>query len=260
MTVTAAGGRTRDIALPPGWTLERHPSVPSTNDVAKDLAVRGRAHGTVVVAEQQREGRGRQGRGWSSPPGNLYASVLLRPAVDPAVVAQLSLVAALAMTEALAGFVTGSDVRVKWPNDVLVDGAKISGLLLESAGADGGAVDWVVVGSGVNIAHHPALPDRPTISLAALGAAEASPDDVLEAYLARLNILVDRWTTDGFAAIRPFWLEWATGVGAVVRIGLGDRLLAGRFADLDDDGAVILALPDGTKRKIAAGDLLLPGT
>lgn len=259
MTAGLAGGTDRDIALPPGWVLHRHGSVTSTNDIAKDLAQQGAAHGTVVLAEQQEAGRGRQGRAWSSPPGNLYVSVLLRPTVLPALVAQLSLVAALAMAEALAGFVPGGAVRVKWPNDVLVDDAKISGLLLESAGADRERVEWVVIGSGVNIVSHPSLAERPTVALVDLGARDATPASVLEGYLARLNILVDRWASDGFDAIRPHWLDWAAGVGSPVRVGHGEQSIAGRFLDLDGNGALILGLPDGGRRTIAAGDLVLAG-
>lgn len=259
MTAGPSGGTDRDIALPPGWALDRHGSVTSTNDIAKDLAGRGGGHGTVVLAEQQEAGRGRQGRVWSSPPGNLYVSVLLRPPVPTPSVAQLSLIAALAMAEALAGFVPGGAVRVKWPNDVLVDDAKIAGLLLESAGADRERVDWVVIGSGVNIVSHPSLAERPTIALVDLGARDATPAGVLESYLARLNILVDRWCADGFDAIRPHWLEWAAGVGGRVRVGHGEGSIAGRFLDLDGNGALILGLPDGGRRTIAAGDLVLAG-
>lgn len=259
MTAAPVGSRPRDIALPPGWTLHSFQDVSSTNDVAKDLAARGAGHGTVVWAEQQRAGRGRHGRDWLSPPGNLYVSVLLRPSADPAVVAQLSLVAALAMTEAVATIAPHLDVRVKWPNDVLVGEAKISGLLLESSGAHDGGIDWVVIGSGVNVAYHPTLPDRPTTSLAALGVTDVTPDDVLQTYLRCLDELANRWLADGFAAVRPAWLARAAGIGTQAAVRMGDRRIAGRFIDVTEAGALILEMPDGSRRTVAAGDLVLEG-
>jgi hypothetical protein len=143
--------------LPQGYVLHAFDRVESTNDEARRLAEQGAAAGAVVVAAEQVKGRGRHGRAWASPPGNLYASLLLRPDCRIAAAAQLSLVASLALAEALVALAPpDADVRVKWPNDVLVRGAKVAGLLLESASAAHERVAWVVVGSGVNIASAPA--------------------------------------------------------------------------------------------------------
>ena len=120
--------------LPPGYVLHALDRVESTNDEARRLAEQGAPAGAVVVAAEQVKGRGRHGRGWDSPRGNLYASLLLRPDCTIAVSAQLSLVASLALAEALVALAPAdADVRVKWPNDVLIRGAKVAGLLLESA-------------------------------------------------------------------------------------------------------------------------------
>ncbi|MEM7444912.1 MAG: biotin--[acetyl-CoA-carboxylase] ligase [Pseudomonadota bacterium] len=258
MTAAPAGGQSSTIALPPGWALHRYDVVGSTNDVAKELAEKGAPHGTVVMADRQAAGRGRHGRAWSSPAGNLYASVVLRPEMPAAVVAQLSLIASLAMAEALAELALEIDVRVKWPNDVLIGNAKISGLLLESAGPLGDKVDWVVIGSGVNIAHRPDL-DRPTISLAETAAVPVTPLNVLEAYCGQLEMLVGVWRSGEFAAIRPRWLQRAIGVGSPVSVKLGDSAVNGRFAGLDEGGAIIVQAPDGARRSIAAGELVLQG-
>ena len=141
-------------ALPQGYALIALDEAGSTNDEAKARAAAGAPDGTVVWARQQRAGRGRRGRDWVSPPGNLYVSVILRPACEARHVAQLSFVAALAVLDLVDGPLPGR-ARCKWPNDILVDGAKVAGILLESALEPGGRVDWVVLGIGVNLASHP---------------------------------------------------------------------------------------------------------
>ena len=162
--------------LPPGYVLRAFDRVESTNDEARRLAEQGADAGVVVVADQQLKGRGRHGRIWQSPPGNLYASLLLRPDCSIAVSAQLSLVASLALAEALVALAPpDADVRVKWPNDVLVRGAKVAGLLLESAADAGERVAWVVVGSGVNIDSAPADTPYPATALALRRLSAARP-------------------------------------------------------------------------------------
>ena len=143
-------------ALPQGYALIALDEAGSTNDEAKDRAVAGAPEGTVIWARQQRAGRGRRGRAWVSPPGNLYLSVILRPACEARSVAQLSFVAALAVLDLVDGPLPGR-ACCKWPNDILVDGGKVAGILLESALRAEGRVDWVVLGIGVNLASHPRL-------------------------------------------------------------------------------------------------------
>ena len=171
------------LGLPPGYVLHAFDRVGSTNDEARRLAEQGTEAGAVVVAKEQLRGRGRHGRVWQSPPGNLYASLLLRPGCTVARSAQLSLVASLALAEALIALAPpNSDVRVKWPNDVLVRGAKVAGLLLESASRPGGRVAWVVVGSGVNIASAPDDVPYPATALRYEGFPPVAPLDLLARY------------------------------------------------------------------------------
>jgi len=168
------------ISLPAGWSLIALDSVESTNDEAKRRAERGAADGTVVCARAQTAGRGRRGRRWSSPEGNLYVSIILRTDKPPAEAAQLSLATGLALAEALEGLLPeGVTVRCKWPNDVLVDGCKIAGILLESSGA--ARVDWIVVGCGVNVVSHPDLAAYPATDLSAAGCDGVTVERVLEA-------------------------------------------------------------------------------
>ena len=143
--------------LPAFYRLLAYEQIDSTNEEAKRLAAAGAPAGTLVWAGEQLAGRGRRGRGWASPPGNLYVSLLLRPACPPAQACQLNFVAAVALAEAVSALLpAGAGVALKWPNDVLVGGAKVSGILLEASAALDRSIDWLVIGAGVNIASHPA--------------------------------------------------------------------------------------------------------
>lgn len=232
-------------------------SVGSTNDEAHILARQGAADRTAVTAVEQLGGKGRRGRVWSSPPGNLYLSAILRPSCPPGQAAQLSFAASLAMRDAVRRFLpAGVPVAVKWPNDVLVDGRKISGILLETGPVDGGEVGYVILGMGINLAHHPEDTERPATSLAAHDAdpgVTAARDALLEA-LDRWDRL---WRASGFAPIRDAWLGDASGLGAPILVRLPDSTLDGVFADLDMDGALMLERPDG-RRRITAGDVFQP--
>ncbi|HEV7370880.1 biotin--[acetyl-CoA-carboxylase] ligase [Arenibaculum sp.] len=246
--------------LPEGWRLLAHDVVGSTSDVAKALARDGAAHGTVVTARRQEAGRGRRGRAWTSPEGNLLASIVLRPGGRPARAAQLSFVAAIAVAEALCALVPDAvAVRCKWPNDVLLDGAKVSGILLESETTAGGTVDWLVVGIGVNVLHHPDDALYPTTSLRAAGAAVRGPEDVLEPLAAALDRWERRWAAQGFAPVRAAWLSVAHGRGGPVTARLDNATFQGRFADVDEDGALVIETAEGGLRRIAAGDVFFGG-
>lgn len=234
--------------LPDGWTLVALETVGSTNDEAARLADAGAPEGTVVWSREQTGGRGRRGRRWSSPVGNLYSSTILRPDCAAAQAAELGFVAALAVADMVPA---GRQVRVKWPNDVLVDGGKIAGILLESAVADGGRVLHVVAGIGVNVGFAPQLPEMRYPGSALGGTVEAA----LETLAAALARRLADWRRDGFAAVRAAWLAQAGPLGAEVDVKLGDGLVRGRFAGLDQEGALLLETADGPRR-IVSGELL----
>ena len=207
-------------------------------------------------ALRQRAGRGRRGRVWSSPPGNLYLSVILRPTCAARCVAQLSFVAALAVLDLVDARLPGQ-ARCKWPNDILVDGAKVAGILLESSLGPGGQVDWVVLGIGVNLASHPGIVGPiPSTSLIAAGAPPLEPAEALPLHLAALTRRRHAWETQGFEAVRDAWLARAYGLGGPVTVANGDKRLVGVFEGLDADGALVLAQADGSRLSIAAGDVL----
>ncbi len=248
------------LRLPPGFRVEAFASVGSTNDEAKALARSGAGEGTVVWALRQESGRGRRGRTWTSPEGNLYSSTILQPGRPPAEAAQISFVAALAIAETAAAVLPDSaPVLCKWPNDVLVNGRKLSGILLESEAAADGGPGWLVLGVGINLRHFPEGGDVAATSLAAEGAPPMTPAGLLERYLEALALWYGRWREHGFAPIRAAWMARARGLGEPIVVRLADRTLTGTFADLDSDGVLLLDRDDGAGRqRIAAGDVFFP--
>ena len=242
------------VTLPAGCSLVALDQVDSTNDEAQRRAAKGAADGTVVGARSQGAGRGRRGRSWVSPAGNLYASIILRLNKPPAEVAQISLAAAVALAEALENLLPeGVPVQCKWPNDVLVEGRKIAGILLESSGA--ATIDWVVVGCGVNIASHPELTGNLATSLAAAGAGGVTAVRVLEAFVDRLMAWRARWLEEGIEPLRAAWIARAAKLGETIIVRLPGREISGRFIDLDRHGALLLELPGGARETISAGDV-----
>ncbi|MGZ8349067.1 MAG: biotin--[acetyl-CoA-carboxylase] ligase [Allosphingosinicella sp.] len=219
----------------------------STNDDVAALARAAAPEGTWLRAGRQTGGKGRQGRAWQSPEGNLHASTLVRlgPGDPPA--ATLALVAAVALHEVVALHADG--VRIKWPNDLLAGAAKLAGILLEREG------EAVVVGFGVNLAGHPDLADRPATSLAALCGAAPDPDAFAETLAESFGRWLARWRGEGLGPIRRRWLEAAHPIGTALSTAEGDGL----FGGLDENGAMRLRLADGTTRILHAGDVFLLG-
>jgi BirA family biotin operon repressor/biotin-[acetyl-CoA-carboxylase] ligase len=240
------------VILPPAYRLVALERVESTNEEAKRLAREGAEEGTLVWAREQTGGRGRRGRDWVSPPGNLYLSLVLRPEAPPARHGELGFVAALAVGETVGAFVPPlTELRYKWPNDVLVSGRKVSGILLESESA----ADWLILGVGINIGHFPPGTETPATSLREEGAdAGATVEAVLDRFARAFLAWANRWVDDGFAPIRAAWLGRAQGLGEPIRVRLPTETLEGRFADLDVSGALVLETAAG-RRLIAAGEI-----
>ena len=236
--------------------------VGSTNDEAMALAAKGAAEGTLVWARCQTAGKGRRGRSWASPPGNLYLSLVLRPTAPAARIPEIAFVAALAAGDAIRGLIPLSlAINFKWPNDVLVGGEKAAGLLLEAAtmpGAGRGPDDWLVLGVGINVASHPEGLALPATSLRAQGATGAGVAEVLEGFCGAFTVWYERWRRDGFGAIRAAWLAGAAGLGEAVRVRLENESLDGVFLGLDQDGALLLGDGAGNERRITAGDVFFP--
>ncbi|HYC03095.1 MAG TPA: biotin--[acetyl-CoA-carboxylase] ligase [Azospirillaceae bacterium] len=249
---TAAATPRPFATLPDWYRLTELERCGSTNDVAKELARSGAPEGTLVRTLMQEAGRGRRGRAWTSIPGNLYCSLVLRPHGGPARAAEISFVAALAVAQAVSDLVPGAP-KVKWPNDVLLDGAKIAGILLESEPGPGGTVEWLVLGVGVNVSGHPEGLDYPATSLREAGA-DIDAGEVLALYGRHFLTWYERWQTYGFAPVRAAWLNAAQGLGGPVTVRLAAESFEGRLVDLDEEGGLIVETGTG-RRRVTAGDV-----
>lgn len=246
--------------LPDFYTLVRRDEVASTNDVAKDLAAEGATEGTLVVAESQSAGRGRRGKPWSSPPGNLYMSLVMRPVCPPATAVQLGFVAGVALWDAISDFDDpGIPLTLKWPNDVLLGDRKVAGILLESATKADGGLDWVVIGIGVNTAHHPPEAQWPATDLLSLRD-RPGPDDLLPVLAHYLLDHYRLWKAEGFRPIRRLWLENAHfAPGDRITVGGGEAPLDGAFEDIDEHGALVLRLASGETETVSYGEIFPAG-
>lgn len=255
-----AGMADRIPDLPAGHRLAAFRTIDSTNAEALRRAALGETGPLWIWAGEQRSGRGRRARAWASPPGNLYATLLLTLDGPATRLTEIGHVAGLAVHDAVSGFLAGRDrqVALKWPNDLLVDGEKISGLLIESVGLGSGGPWSLAVGIGINLASHPDDAAWPATDLAALGVV-AEPAAALE----RLADDFARWLAvwrqgDGGDRLRRSWAERVAGIGEAITVALPEETLTGRFAALDDTGALVLHMTDGTQRRIMAGDVFLP--
>jgi BirA family biotin operon repressor/biotin-[acetyl-CoA-carboxylase] ligase len=241
--------------LPAGYRLVSYDTVGSTNDEAKRLARAGPAEGTVVWALQQTAGRGRRGRRWLSPAGNLHATFVLPPDVTAGRAAQLGFVATLAVGDALRGMIPDPErIAYKWPNDVVIEGRKIAGTLIESEICESGVLTLLVVGIGINLAVAPSDTEIAATSVAGLGRAAPAPAAMLEILTARLHAWMTRWREAGFAPIRTAWLAGAVSLGRPIRVRLDDAELRGRFGDIDAQGSLVLDTVAGMRR-ISAGEV-----
>jgi BirA family biotin operon repressor/biotin-[acetyl-CoA-carboxylase] ligase len=227
-------------------------TVGSTNADALGFARAGERGPLWITAREQTAGRGRRGRDWVSEPGNLYATLLLTDPAPPERAAQLSFVAALAVHDAILACAPALAPRLsfKWPNDVVLGGAKLAGILIEAEGTRPLAV---AIGIGVNCRHHPVATETPATDLAAAGAA-VTAEGLFEALSAAMLHRLREWG-GGFAAIRSDWLARAHQAGAELRARLGARELTGRFETLDESGRLMLRLQDGSLETIAAGEV-----
>ncbi|MSP01215.1 MAG: biotin--[acetyl-CoA-carboxylase] ligase [Acetobacteraceae bacterium] len=230
------------------FQVQHHERIGSTSDEIKRLAAEGAPHGTVVHADEQATGRGRFGRTWFSPPGNLYLSVLLRLDLPDARGGELSFVAALAVADTVDALLPKQTrASLKWPNDVLVNGGKIAGILVEQI--DGARI----VGIGLNILEAPRNAPYKTSTVVASGGL-ATVDGARDILLDRLAKRLEVWGKAGFEPIRSAWLARAHPIGTALRAGLGGRTEEGIFAGLDEDGAMLLDTLEGRKR-IVAGEV-----
>ena len=249
--MTAGGG------LPVGYRLVSHDQVDSTNDEAKRLAESGAPEGTVVLARSQTLGRGRYGRVWQSAPGNLYLSIVLRPTCAPASAAELSFAAALALADSLTPLLPngGAGLAFKWPNDVMIDRRKVSGILLETETTGDQQLVWVVLGLGLNIASYPDDVVVRATSLAAQRVGAPAPKDVASAFCHNFKAWYDRWMGEGFPPLRSAWLARAAGIGERVTVRIADQSVDGVAVAFDERCALVLETDVGDRHTVTAGEI-----
>jgi BirA family biotin operon repressor/biotin-[acetyl-CoA-carboxylase] ligase len=234
------------------WNVTVLGTAESTQDLVRTAALSGEGEGYAVQSLQQTKGRGRHGNEWDSPMGNLYLSVLLRPKSGPETAGQMAFVVALALSAAIDPYIDPAKDRksLKWPNDILIGGLKISGILLETNLKGIAAIDYLIVGTGVNIF----APPEGRVGLDSLKTKPVYVNVFRDEYLAQLAVYYDLWTKKGFAPIREEWLKQAHGLGQALKVRLPEITYEGTFEGIDDSGALLLKA-DGKVRTFTAGEV-----
>jgi BirA family biotin operon repressor/biotin-[acetyl-CoA-carboxylase] ligase len=240
------------ISWPLGYRKAVYGELDSTNSEARRLAEAGETGPIWIIAERQTAGRGRRGRVWETASGNLAATLLLRPDAPAAVMGQLSFAAALAAAETASHFAPQAAITVKWPNDVLANGQKLAGILLESAPALEGV--WLAIGVGINLARCPSGTEFPATSLAQLGVSPPTADAALTVLAARFAHWYALWMREGFETLRAAWLARAGELGLPIRARLPNETRTGVFEGIDGAGALLLN-EQGRVSAIAAGEV-----
>ena len=234
----------------------RFESLDSTNEEALRRLAAGERAPFWIVADQQTQGRGRSGRRWQSPAGNLYATLAIETGVSAAVATQLSFVAALAAHDAIAGRLAAGQLprlRLKWPNDVMFGAAKLAGILLESLTPPNRKKLAVVLGVGINIAQAPADTERAATSL---GLEPSAVSQVFASLAAAFEAWLARWNEGrGFPAIREAWLARALALNDPISVNLNGSAIRGRFLGVDAAGALQLETEPGVVITVTAGDI-----
>jgi len=221
----------------------------STNSEAIRIAVRDKPdRDYIILAKSQTKARGRSGKGWQSTSGNLHASLLMKPNKDLELLPQLSFVTALAVYNSvefvlLDSCLRGNDIKIqlKWPNDVLVNGRKISGILLESVKVE--EEYYLIIGIGINVTYHPDNIDQPTTSLAKENISAITLHNLLELLIENFEKYYQIWEKEGFSTIRKIWLEHAYKLHENITVKHQNEIIFGIFKDIDLLGRIILQLP-----------------
>ncbi|MBC8020447.1 MAG: biotin--[acetyl-CoA-carboxylase] ligase [Methyloceanibacter sp.] len=244
--------------LPSGYRLIRMETVDSTNAEARRRAKVGEPGPLWIWSARQSQGRGRGGREWISRPGNLFASLLIGINCPGRIAGQLALVAGIVAYDTIAKLIAyegRSELLLKWPNDILLSGEKLAGMLLENVGSPVENRSMVIIGTGINLASHPEDLPQPAVSLGAYGMT-VTPAEALEVLAATTHAWLARWAEGScFPTIRRAWLDRAGPAGRPLRAKIDGEETDGVYGGLDADGALRLLTPDGAEHRIAAGDV-----
>lgn len=238
------------------WQIRFYDSVDSTQDLAFAAAHDSEPEGVVIVAAEQLAGRGRSGNSWVSRPGNIYSSYLLRPDISLQDIGQYSFIVAVALAETMRPYLRAPEkLTLKWPNDLLIEGKKVAGILLETVLSETGHVEALIVGVGVNLVHAPE--DRSYLQ------SHVAVDDItqvpvfLDLFLDQLAQWIDKFNIHGFSPVRERWLQMAAGVGGRLQARLPNITYYGIFCGLDDAGGLQLQLENGDIKIIRSGEVFV---
>jgi len=242
-----------------GRTIHCFRQVTSTNDIAKELAAKGAREGTVIVAETQTCGRGRLGREWTSPEGGIWLSIILRPEVSPKDASKLTLTTSVAVARTI-NRLYDLKAQIKWPNDIQISGKKVCGILTEAT-TRGKTTDFVVVGIGVNAnIDLTSLPEPLRVSTTSLKKEwerEVDREKFLSALLMEIERYYNTFARGRFDSILKEWRSLCSHVGSRVKITSFDETFEGLAVDVDENGALLVKLKDGTKRRVVSGDVTI---
>jgi len=234
--------------LPPLYEPAHVDEVADVRAEAVRRARAGAGEGTLVWSTAQQAGRGRRGHAWESPPDNLYCGLVIQPDYPLATALELGHVAVVSAGAAIADVVPAMvDLRYRWPNDVLLQRAKVAGVHLE-ADASGDPPAWLVVGLYVNVTACPDLPGHAAASIAGDAATPAAPSLLLEGWTRQFLSWINRWAEEGFAPVHRVWLQRAEGVGEPAAIDLGGETVEGKLLEVDEHGAALLETAAGARR------------
>ena len=243
------------------YHLLAYDELDNTNEEAKRLAFGGGSHGAIIWTKKQTHGKGRMGRTWISQEGNLFCSILLCPNADEKTIIQLSFVAAVAVIQTIRSIIPDEhDIHCKWPNDILLKGKKIAGILLESFETEdedneGERKRWVVVGVGINVESFPLETTIPATCLKEAGVEIISAKIVLSRFIHHFITCYDIWAKRGFSPIRRLWIENGYRIGKNIEVKLPKEKHTGIFEGIDPNGGLLLRKSDGKRVTISAGDV-----
>lgn len=240
--------------------LQQFDVLESTNVTAVAAAKEGAAEGTVIVAARQEGGHGRMKRVWNSPLGGLWFTIILRPQIDPQFVAQVTLLAGVAVAKALRRLYATEAVKIKWPNDLLLDGKKVCGILSELQLDENGRIDYAVVGIGVNVGlKEDDFPPDLKATAASLNASlnkSYTCQEVLKAILDEFSALYDKWLAQGAEAVLPLWKELNCTLGKEVLVKDNDKVIfTGKTIAVDEAGALLVRNKEGITQSFDFGEI-----
>lgn len=238
------------------FILHDYQVVESTIDEAKALLAKGAAEGTIVRAERQTAGRGRRGRVWISEPGNIYCTLILMPDCLLSQASQLSFVTAVAVGEAILPFLDASEIlSYKWPNDLLLNGEKVAGILIETESQGSQMAQTCVVSVGLNLNSIPNNPDYPVTALMKHSSLNVNREMVFPELLAQIDYYYQLWKEKGFEPIRTKWLERAFALGQNMTATMGNQQIFGTFIGINDEGVLLLEDEGGVMHNLMSAEV-----